>query len=105
MFQSRQGQVDSAQLPPCENCLSQHSKRANWKRCLDNFSEIPDPGDHGWMLDEDGILNINWMTGAPAPEAGLQLLSACRLSNEKTILSKKKISQILIFTIFFFFFF
>lgn len=76
----KQGQVDSAQLPPCEDCLNQHNKRANYqaailKRCLDNFSEIPQTEGHGWMLDEDGTLNIKWMTGAPAPEAVLELLS------------------------------
>lgn len=36
---------------------------------------MPDPEGHGWMLDEDGTLNINWMTGAPAPEAVFELLS------------------------------
>lgn len=80
MFQSRQGQVDSAQLPPCEDCLYQHTKRANyqtavWRRSLVNLPEIPQPEDHGWMLDEDGMLNIKWMTGSPAPEAVLELLS------------------------------
>ncbi|KAI8433410.1 hypothetical protein MSG28_015450 [Choristoneura fumiferana] len=38
-------------------------------RCVDKFPEIPNPEDHGWMLDEDGTLNIKWMTGAHAPEA------------------------------------
>ncbi|CAG9825679.1 unnamed protein product [Phaedon cochleariae] len=89
MFRSRQGAVESTQLPPCEDCLHQHSLRANYqtairKRCLENFPAIPEPEDHGWNLEKDGQLSIKWMRGAPAPEAVLELLSCscsklCRL--------------------------
>lgn len=54
IFRSRQGAVELTQLPPCEDCLRQHSLRANyqtaiWKRCLEIFPEVPEPEDHAWM--------------------------------------------------------
>ena len=73
--------TDSGHLPPCQDCFQQHVKRANyqaaiWKRSLENFPEIPRPyEDHGWILGEDSNLEISWMTGSPAPETVLSLLS------------------------------
>ena len=49
-----------------------------------NSPETPNPSQgHGWTTSEDGSLVINWMTGSPAPQVVLSLLSckcarACR---------------------------
>ena len=89
MFRSRRGEMESAQLPPCEDTLKQHTRRSNyqaaiWRRSLVNSPETPNPSQgHGWMPSEDGSLVINWMAGSPAPQVVLSLLSckcarACR---------------------------
>ena len=45
---------------------------------------MPDPKCHGWNLDEEGNLSIEWMRGSPAPTAVLQLLS-CKCSRSCTL--------------------
>jgi len=91
IFRCHRGEIDSAQLPPCENTLLQHTRRANyqaaiWRRSLDNSPAIPDPTEgHGWAKCQDGSLMINWMTTSPAPEMVIDLIScrctrACRPS-------------------------
>ena len=79
MFRSRRGEMESAQLQPCEDTLKQHTRRANyqaaiWRRRLVNSPETPNPSQ-GQPTSEDGSLVINWMTGSPAPQVVLSLLS------------------------------
>ena len=80
MFCAKRAQVESSQLPPCQDCLYRHISRANyqaavWRRCLENDPSEPNPVDHGWTTTNDGKLSIDWMHGPPAPEAVLELLS------------------------------
>ena len=56
--------VDLASLPPCLSTHIQHVKRCNlqigiWKRALENFPEIPDADDHGWVTIEN-VLEPLW---------------------------------------------
>jgi len=80
LFRAKNGDVESGQLPPCEDCLHMHALRANyqtaiWRRCLENTPSIPNPSDgHGWT-DRDGHLEISWMTGPPAPDVVLEFMS------------------------------
>lgn len=77
----RNGDVSSGQLPPCKDALQQHTKRANyqaaiWRRSLVNSPTIPDATEgHGWKVDGDGQVSIKWLTGAPAPDIVLSLMS------------------------------
>ena len=70
-------------FPPCKDCLHLHALRANyqsaiWRRSLEVQPDIPSPiHGHGWELDDDGRLQVTWMTGAPAPESVLEFL-ACK---------------------------
>ena len=71
--------VDSNQLPPCDDSLRKHGLRANyqaaiWKRSLKRCPEIPSPLGCGWCT-EDGRLATDWMVGLPALKAVLELLS------------------------------
>ena len=81
IFRLRNGDVSSGQLPPCKDALWQHTKRANyqaaiWRRSLQNVPTIPDATDgHGWKLDGDLQIFIEWITGAPAPDIVLSLMS------------------------------
>ena len=83
LFCLKKGNVDSNQLPPCDDSLRKHALRANyqaaiWKRSLRRCPEIPSPLGCGWCT-EDGRLAIDWMGGLPAPKAVLELLS-CQCS-------------------------
>ncbi len=81
MFCARKGDVESGQLPPCADTLLQHTLRANyqaaiWRRSLECFPDIPKPSEgHGWELNSEGELIIQWMTGLPAPDVVLSLIS------------------------------
>ena len=80
LFRAKKGEVESGQLPPCEDCLHMHSLRANyqagvWHRAVQTNPIIPNPSDgHGWC-EENGKLSIRWMSGSPAPDVILDFLS------------------------------
>ena len=83
VFCLKRGDVESNQLPPCNDTLRKHSLRANyqaavWRRSLQRCPDIPSPVGSGWCT-EDGKLVIDWMGGQPAPQAVLELLS-CQCS-------------------------
>lgn len=89
LFCAKKGEQESYQLPPCADCLHKHSQRANyqaavWRKSLMNDPEAPSPVGHGWKFASEGgnqILTIDWMDGAPAPNAVLEMLSCkCRKS-------------------------
>ena len=82
LFCVRRGEVESSQLPACQDCLFMYALRDNyqaavWRRSLQSQPYIPSPKDCGWTTDEDGKLAVKWMHGSPAPDAVLELL-ACK---------------------------
>ena len=91
LFCAKSGDIESHQLPPCQDCLRKHAKRANyqaglWRRSLLNNAETPNPVGTGWTLetvDSNDILAIDWMDVQPAPDAVLELL-ACSCPKECT---------------------
>ena len=79
LFCAKEGKVNSNQLPPCADCLSMHSLRANyqaavWRRSLRSSRQVPSPVGHGWVQD-DSTLSIKWMSGEPSPSTLLEFLS------------------------------
>ena len=57
-------------LPPTRDALRLHMDRANkvvfeWKAALYSFQEILPPEEHGWKIDENGDLQIQWTTLSP----------------------------------------
>jgi len=80
LFCTQRGELESSQLPPCEDCLYMHAMRANyqagiWRASLQQHPQVPSPVEHGWARNDGGQLTVEWMQGSPAPEAVLQLLS------------------------------
>lgn len=56
---------DISLLPPCRAALKFHSLRANyqtliWKQADIAEPDLPDPEDHGWKKDANGVLGIHW---------------------------------------------
>ena len=86
LFCAKNGDIESHQLPPCQDCLWKHAQRANyqvelWRRCHENDPQAPDPVGRGWTVERaDGkdILVIDWMKVQPAPDAVLELLAYSR---------------------------
>ena len=83
-FRLKKGKIHSAQIPPCEDCLLEHAKRANyqaaiWKKSSMAKPLIPNPDGNGWQVN-DGVIKVKWMSGAPAPDAILDFLS-CNCKN------------------------
>ena len=75
----RMGKFSDAALPPNDNCLLQHIKRASyqaatWKRATTSIIDTPSPTDHGWKIDEEGNIDVIWMTKKCAPDV---LLTDC----------------------------
>ena len=63
LFCLKKEDVDSNQLPPCDDSLLRHARRANyqaaiWKRSLQRYPEIPSPLGCG-CCTEDGSLAID----------------------------------------------
>ena len=81
MFCAKNEDIESEQLPPCEDMLRQHTFHANyqaaiWRHSLERLPDIPEPSaGHGWELNTEGNLTIQWMTGEAAPNAVLSLIS------------------------------
>ena len=80
LFRMRGGNIESGQLPPCQDSLYLHAARANyqaalWHRSLVPSFQKPSPLDcKGWVLSDEGELMINWMSGKPAPERIIEFL-------------------------------
>ena len=94
LFCSKNGELESHQLPPCQDCLRKHTLRANyqagiWSRSLESNPAVPSPVGMGWKMEEANHgeeLQFDWMEGRPAPEAVLDLL-ACRCTRSCKLLN------------------
>ena len=88
LFRAKKGEVESGQLPSCEDCLFMHCLRANFQTGvwpLEQYPKIPNPSGHGWTI-EYGKPAIRWMIGLPASDATIEFLSCkctsvCKLPN------------------------
>ena len=79
LFCAKRGKIESHQMPPCRDCLQKHTLRANyqtfiWRSCFLRHPGIPEPEEYGWKSEEESLV-IDWMSGSPAPDAVLSLLS------------------------------
>ena len=84
-----------ARLPPTQDALRQHVKRANYQAavhhlCLEQTPSIPSPHGHGWKV-EDGELNVVWGEQPPAPSSLLELTyCTCKKTNCQMATGKNK---------------
>ena len=74
------GKYDEELLPPNQDSLDNHIRRANyqcyiWRHAVQPILRLPDFYDHGWKLDEEGNVTINWMSLAPAPDSVLEFVN------------------------------
>jgi hypothetical protein len=74
------GKFDEELLPPNEDSLEQHVKRANfqcfiWRRATNSMMDAPSFSGHGWEIDNIGHVHITWMTLPPAPDSVLDFVN------------------------------
>lgn len=74
-------------LPPCQDSLIQHLKRANyqcaiWKLSLIPKPIIPSPIENGWKLDEKGVL-VPFLGNQSAPPIEIVELAVCGCTTSK----------------------
>ena len=82
----RQATKSLDSLPPTQDALQQHIRRAHlqtliWKRALEPCPVLPHPEECGWHLEE-GILEPTFMTKEPVSATCLQL-AYCGCSSER----------------------
>ena len=75
------GKSSSSQLPPCQDALMRHARRANhqagiWRRSLQGSASVPLPhaDKQGWLLC-DSKLDVDWLGLPPAPQSLLEFVS------------------------------
>ena len=103
VFCAKKGEAESHQLPPCRDCFNKHCQRANyqtavWKNSLLN-NEVPTPVGKGWVNESGQWLEIEWMSGLPAPRAVIELMActckkSCESNNCECILNGLKCSDL-----------
>ena len=67
LFCAKNGEIESHLLPPCKDCLSKYSMRANyqaciWRRSLERNPVIPSPVGMGWRMEtlaDSQVLSID----------------------------------------------
>ena len=74
------GKYDEELLPPNQDSLDYDMRRANyqcyiWRHAVQPILRLPDFCDHGWKLDEEGNVTINWMSLAPVPDSVLEFVN------------------------------
>ena len=80
-FCSNTRSAEPHKLPPTRDALLCHCKRVAYvtaviKRSLERYPDVPRPYDgHGWIMDENGTLQIQWMLLPPAPEEVMQFIT------------------------------
>jgi hypothetical protein len=73
------GKYEEDSLPPNQNSLDQHINRANyqcyiWRHANQPVQNLPNFCDHGWKIDDQGDVLVNWMTLPPAPDSVLEFV-------------------------------
>ena len=73
MYCQSGGKLSCEKLPPCDDVLELHIKRANyqafiWRQSLLAQQQQDGLIGNGWLSNEDGSLDIEWMRCSPAPD-------------------------------------
>ena len=80
----RLGKYCQRDMPCTKDVLRKHLNRvtyqaAIWKRALDLIVNAPYIAKHGWLVDNDGNVSIDWMDLPPAPDGILENVQcACK---------------------------
>ena len=71
-------------IPRTKDALKTHISRvmfqaAIWRRSLSPIMDFPNLVGHGWIIDKEGKVSIDWMDWPPAPDGLLENIQyACK---------------------------
>ena len=71
-------------MPCTKDALKKHISRvifraAIWRRSLNSIMNFPNLVGHGWIIDKEGKVSIDWMDLPPAPDGLLENIQcACK---------------------------
>ena len=73
--------IDLSLIPPCKASLRMHYLRVNyqtliWKQSHVAYANIPSPVGHGWELDAEGNLVVDWIDGDVMPQKLVDVLAS-----------------------------
>lgn len=80
----RLGKYCERDMPCTKDVLRKHLNRvvyqaAIWRRALTPIIDCPNISQHGWLVDNDGNVSIDWMDLPPAPDGILENVQcACK---------------------------
>ena len=83
-------------MPCTKDVLNKHIQRsvyqaAIWRNALNAIVDCPNIINHGWLVDENGNLSINWMDLPPAPDGILENIEcSCKKAVSVVIARVKK---------------
>lgn len=74
------GKFEEESLPPNTDSLTMHIHRAAYQCHIWRNATLPELNtgnitDHGWGIDEDGIVYVKWMNMLPAPASILEFVN------------------------------
>ena len=75
----KSGKYEEELLPPNQDSLDQHARRANfqcynWRHALQPILNLPTFYNHGWKMDDQGKVAVEWMTIPAAPDSILEFV-------------------------------
>ena len=73
----RLGEYCGSEMPCTKDSLNKHLSRVMfqatiWRRSLNPIMNCPDFAEHGWIVDKEGKVSIDWMDLPPAPDGILE---------------------------------
>ena len=80
----RLGKYCGNDMPCTKDALNKHISRVMfqatiWRKSLNPMMNCPDLAEHGWIVDEEGKVSIDWMDLPPAPDGILENVQcACK---------------------------
>ena len=74
------GKYEEELLPPNQDSLNQHARRANyqcyiWRHAHRPMLHVPSFYNHGWKREGEGSVAVDWMTIPAAPESVLEFVN------------------------------
>jgi hypothetical protein len=75
----KSGKYEEQLLPPNQDSLDQHIRRANfqcyiWRHAMQPVLNMPTFYNHGWKVDDEGNIAVEWMTIPAAPDSILEFV-------------------------------
>ena len=90
--------LDLSQLPPCQNALMKHIKRANyqamiWRQASQAQPNLPSPQENGWKQTSNNTLEIDWCDGQILPNEIVDILTDSEITSDGELSQQEAIDD------------